>query len=408
MTKGPNKKVPPPSDADNIPDEIIDAADGGLGRITLRELLGMALSHVASAERTNYLRGTADDKGNGTYSRSIAVGSLPLQVLVPRTRTGEFRAKCLPGPYQRAYPDEMRPVILGMLAASRSLNAAGAALRKMGLHVSPDEIGTITQEIVDELDLRNSRPIDTDLICLYFDGKYVEIRDGDRLRPACIYTAIGITLQGKKRVLTCMPRLSKENLEDWKWVLRNLIERGLRRVLIIIQDDFSGLLQTVRALFPKADVQLCMVHLLRNAKSHLGKSDAALFVQRIRALKASWDPDQASKQFDDLCQAFHAAAPTFCAELLKKKPHYLAFLQYPEPVRRTFSTTNAVEAINDQLERMRINSGGYFHSEDSLKLKLGITLDYLETGTWRRVSNSIQAVIHQLNAMFMDRFESDS
>ena len=122
------------------------------------------------------------------------------------------------------------------------------------------------------------------LLAVFFDGKYVEIKDGDHLRPACIYLVVGLGRDGKKRVLSCIIKLGRENLEDWKTVLRGLIERGLRRVLIIIQDDFSGLLPITKSLFPQADVQLCVVHMQRNAKNHLSKTDAAEFQQRWRAI----------------------------------------------------------------------------------------------------------------------------
>ena len=131
---------------------------------------------------------------------------------------------------------------------------------------------------------RNTRPLDIDLLALFFDAKYVEVRDGDRLRPAAIYVVAGLGTDGKKRVLACVCKLGRENLEDWKTLLRGLIERGLRRVLITVQDDFSGLLKLVSGLFPNADDQLCIVHMQRNAKSHLPKAANTEFQLRLRTL----------------------------------------------------------------------------------------------------------------------------
>lgn len=237
------------------------------------------------------------------------------------------------------------------------------------------------------------------------DAKYIEVRDGDRLRPCCIYLAVGLGRDGKKRVLTSAIRFGRENLEDCKTVLRGLIERGLRRLLIVVQDDFSGLLPITKSLFPKADVQLCIVHMQRNAKSHL--SDAPEFTKRWRAIKTAWSEDVAGAPFEDLCQRFQSAYPTFIVELRKKREHYLAFLKYPDSVRGSFSTTNVVEAVNGQLEIMRRNSGGYFQSEDALKLQLGMAVTHLEAGTWRRVAVSIDAALDQLNAMFESRLEAE-
>ena len=155
-----------------------------------------------------------------------------------------------------------------------------------------------------------------------------------------------------------MPRAGRENLEDWKFILRNLIERGLRRVLLLVQDDFSGLLAISKSLFPNTDVQLCTVHMQRNAKNHLSKPDASEFQQRWRAIKASWNLEVGNQQFEQLCDRFANQYPAFMDELRKKRMHYLAFLSYPESIRRSLSTTNTVEAINGQLEIMRRNSGG--------------------------------------------------
>jgi len=295
-----------------------------------------------------------------------------------------------------------------LLSSSRSLSAAREALHKMGLSHSEQELEKTAAGFIEELELRNTRPLDSDLLALFCDGKYVEVRDGDRLKPACIYLVVGLGRDGKKRVLTCLSKSGRENLEDWKLVLRSLLERGLRRVLIVVQDDFSGLLPISRSLFPNADVQLCVVHMQRNAKNHLSKADSAEFQQRWRALRDTWDEPIGITQFEDLCQRFDHDYPAFMTELRKKRDHYLAFLKYPDAIRRSLSTTNVVEAVNGQLEIIRRNSGGYFQSQDTVKLKLGITITSLENGRWAKVPGRVETCLHQLIAQFQTRFESES
>jgi putative transposase len=144
----------------------------------------------------------------------------------------------------------------------------------------------------------------------------------------------------------------------------------------------------------------------RNAKTHLSKADAAEFQQRWRAIKSSWNLEVANQQFEQLGDRFAKNSPAFIAELRKKRLHYLAFLNYPENIRRSLSTTNVVEAINGQREIMQRNSGGYFHSEQTLKLKLGLAISSLEQGKWRSLARNIAAALHQFNAMFQSRFEA--
>jgi putative transposase len=405
MATDPKSSVPPTRPSEPLPAEIEQALASGLGSYTLRELLGWLLSSLGLAERQAYLERIRQDKPNGFYDRGLQVGTVPVEVRVPRTRQGEFRPASLPAAYQRGYSQETEALLLSLLASARSLNAVQDALQKMGLSCSPTELERVAREVMEEVELRNSRPLDCDLLALFLDGKYVEFRDGDRLRPACIYVVVGLLRNGRKQILTCLPRPGRENLEDWKLVLRGLLEPGLRRVLLVVQHDFSGLLPITQSLFPHADVQLCVVHMQRNARNHLSRPDNAEFQQRWRVIKSCWSKEVGNQQFDQLCDRFFDPYPSFIAELRKKRQHYLAFLAYPEAIRRSLSTTNVVEAVNGQLEIMRRNSGGYFHSEDTLKLKLGLALASLEKG-WKSPGRSICSVLAQFNAIFQARFEN--
>jgi len=405
MSADPKKSVTPTAISELEKNEVDHLLQAGLADLSLRELLGLLISSAGVAERNVYLEKIAADKPNGFYDRSLQVGTVPVEIRVPRTRNGEFRPASLPSPYRRGYSEEVQSLLLGLLSSSRSINAAKDALQKMGLSNSEQDLERVATGLIEELELRNSRPLNPDMLAVFVDGKYVELRDGDKLRSACIYVVVGLGRDGKKSVLSCMARPGRENLEDWKSVLRGLIERGLRQLMILIQDDFSGLLPISQSFFPNTDVQLCAVHMQRNAKTHLSKIDSAEFQQRWRAVKSSWDVEVGNRQFEELCDRFAKTYPTWIGELRKKRPHYLAFLSYPEAMRKSFSTTNVVEAINGQLEIMRRNSGGYFHSEDTLKFKLGMAVSSLENGRWRSGARSTFSVLPQLNAMFQSRFE---
>jgi putative transposase len=406
MATDPKKSLPSTSGSAIAKTDIDRLLETGLADFSLRELLGLLISSAGAAERHVYLQDTSTDKANGFYDRSLQVGSIPIDIRVPRTRNGDFRPGTLPPPFRRGYSEEVQSLLLGLLGSSRSINAAKDALQKMGLSRSDQDLERVAIGLIEELELRNSRPIHPDMLALFLDGKYIELRDGDKLRSACIYIVVGLGCDGKKQVLACIARPGRENLEDWKLILRGVIERGIRRVMIVIHDDFSGLMPITTSLFPNADVQLCVVHMQRNAKTHLSKADAIEFQQRWRAIKTCWDLELANHQFEELCDRFAKANPTWIAELRKKREHYLAFLKYPEYMRKSFSTTNVVEAINGQLEIMRRNSGGYFHSEDTLKFKLGLAIASLENGKWRHVNRQIAAALPQLNAMFQMRFEA--
>jgi len=406
LMTSPKNKLPDLQLSDYIHEEVQHAVDGGLGELSLRPLLSMLLSSVFEAERRQYLQHTPDDKGNGAYGRSLNLGSMPLSVSVPRTRSGKFRPATLPQRYQRSYPEEIQRVLFSLMVSSRSLSAAKDGLRKLGLPVPEREIDAIANDVVQDIELRNTGPVEPDQLALYMDAKYAEWRQSDRLVPACIYVVIGIGQDGKKRVLACESHTGRETVEQWKKVLKNLLMRGLRRVLIVIHDDLPGLLKQTAGLFSGADIQLCIVHMQRNAKKHLPKADCAEFMRRLKTIKACWSTELAAAQYEELCDRFTDVAPNFIEGIRKKRQHYLAFLAYPEQVRPAFSTTNAVEAVNGVLENIRRNNGGYFHSEHILKLKLGFAIAHLEDTRWRRITSQVGAALTGLNAMFEERFET--
>ena len=277
MATDPKKSLPSSSASTIAKTDIDRLLQTGLADFSLRELLGLLISSAGAAERSIYLQDALTDKPNGFYDRSLQVGSIPVDIRVPRTRNGDFRPASIPEPYRRGYNEEVQALLLGLLSSSRSLNAAKDALQKMGLSRSEQDIERVAASLIEELELRNSRPIHPDMLAIFLDGKYIELREGDKLRTACIYLVVGLGCDGKKQVLACIARPGRENLEDWKFIQRGLIERGLRRVMIVIHDDFSGLLPITKSLFPHADVQLCVVHMQRNATTHLSKTTPSSF-----------------------------------------------------------------------------------------------------------------------------------
>jgi transposase-like protein len=185
MPTDPKSNVSQNQDSNSLENEIERLLSSGLENFGVRDM-GLMLSAIGQSERRAYLAQASADKGNGGYGRSLNVGSIPVDIQVPRTRSGNFRPRSLPPPYQRGYSDEVQALILGLLGSARSINAAKTALKKMGLGSCSEELDSVASGLVEELELVNSRPVDPDLLAIFLDGKYVEVKDVDRLRPACI------------------------------------------------------------------------------------------------------------------------------------------------------------------------------------------------------------------------------
>ncbi len=192
MTTDSKKSLAPNRSSDPVKSEIAAILESGLADFSLRDLLGALLSSVGEAERKAYLSKQSRDKAPMAFIRDPLCWD-------PYRSTSRYHGHgpvisapaSLPSPYQRGYTDESQALLLGLLASSRSVNAARDALHKMGLSSSEQDLDAVAAGLIEELELRNSRPIDPDLLALFFDGKFIEIKDGDRLRTACIYLVVG-------------------------------------------------------------------------------------------------------------------------------------------------------------------------------------------------------------------------
>lgn len=137
-----------------LQENVDRALSGRLGQLSTHALLAALLNNLFQAERESYLDSAEDDKGNGHYQRNVDVGSIPLDVEVPRSRQGGFRPS-LPPPYQRGYPDAAGDLLLRLASSGRSLGAAREALRGLGLSVSEAQLDQVAQHFVEEFELRN-------------------------------------------------------------------------------------------------------------------------------------------------------------------------------------------------------------------------------------------------------------
>jgi len=160
----------------------------------------------------------------------------------------------------------------------------------------------------------------------------VEIQENGRVQKSVLYVAIGVLMNGTSRIFACHNAPGAENLDDWKKVMRSWIERGLRRVLIIVQDDFSGLEKVNSAFFPKADIQLCIVHMQRNARKYLTKPENAEFQERVKEIKNCRSTADARIRWEERCDTFEEKAPHFIERLRKHRDRYLAFLDDPAAI----------------------------------------------------------------------------
>tara|TARA_B100000965_G_scaffold314583_1_gene274654 strand:- start:43 stop:1284 length:1242 start_codon:yes stop_codon:yes gene_type:complete len=380
--------------------------ENGITSNGLVNLIENIIHEIMNKEKSRFLDDTQNDKANGSYTRNLntSVGKLNLQV--PRVRSGEFRSSLLPNKYQR-YDESFEELIFSFLINGDSKNEIIYKMKSRGIAFSEKAYDEIFQFIKKQMEDFKSQELDSEYNFIYIDAYHCMIKDtkDKRIKKSVIYTVLGVDKFANKSIIGFYPFFGHENKTTWMEVFQDLINRGLKRVLMFISDDFSGMSEAIKTLFPYSDIQKCIVHLDRNLYRNMQKDDAKFVTKKLYEIKATCNTYQSGILLyqSDVLDKFKKKYPTFIKHLEKRKTEHMCFLKYPEAIRKHIYTTNPVESVHSSFEKMRIKKGGFFQSMDTLNVAIFIVSDKLNL-TWKKPIPMIKSKIYELNQMFNLKF----
>ena len=296
---------------------------------------------------------------------------------------------------------------LFLILNSKSFRSISDKVSALGLPYSKEQVEAVLNDLFDESKKFNSRQLNSDWAFVYVDAKVIDmVEEAGSIKKAVHFTVVGIDMNCKKELLLSITFFGSESLEMWKKVINNLKNRGLCRVLMLITDDFSGLNKLLSQMLPNTDHQLCLVHLMRNLKGNLDKNLYEEFSNLMQEIYLCPSFESAYSKLVNFIEEKVKKEHSFYSNYLKERVNnYLAFTKYPQGLRPMIRTTNAVEGINNAIETTRRNSGGYFHSERELAIKMKIIFDNLAKTKWLNPIPKFAANLAQINHMFFERFE---
>ena len=399
---GPKKQIP-----QKILNKVFDALQDELHNPSLQNILENIVNIFMEYERALYLDDHPEDSANGFYERNLHTSLGTLRLKVPRVRIGNaFRPRILPPRWQRVDRD-YEELLLALLANGYSRAQIASTLKRLGLPYHEDDVTQLVKDLQQVCQDYQSQQLDSDWLAVFIDAFRTKMRDPDKkVRQKTIYSIIGIDLSGTKRILGFYIFEGREKLQFWTDVLEDLYQRGLRRVLLFVSDDFPGLASIIPKFFPSASHQLCLIHMLRNLKRLLPASSYAHARRAWKKLKSALDAEDASSCFDELISIVHNARPSLASSLAKKKQLYTAFALFPEPVRPHIYSTNPVESIHAGLRFMESSLGGYFPSRQSFDANLYIQIINTADSWNHRPVPMIRKYAYDISQLFSIRFLS--
>ena len=233
--------------------------------------------------------------------------------------------------------------------------------------VSPALISIITEEVLEEVALWQSCPLETHYAIVYLDGIRVKIRDSGHILTKTVYVAIGVDMEGNKDILGLWVAKT-EGSKFWLSIMTELKNRGVEDILIACCDGLTGLPDAIAAVFSQTTVQLCIVHMIRNSLKYVSWKDYKAITRDLKVIYTAPTEAAAQEALAAFKGTWHNQYPTIAPMWERHWENIVPFLAYPQEIRRVIYTTNVIEAVNRQIRKV-IKTKGSFPSDDSaLKL----------------------------------------
>jgi putative transposase len=358
--------------------------DDGLLTALVRQVLQCGLE-VEMTDHLGYERHAVAGRGsgnsrNGSYPKTVTTEVGQVELTVPRDRNGSFVPVTVPKGQRRL--DGLTGSVLSLYAKGMTTGDIQAHLAEIyDTEISRDTISRITDAVLEQLVAWQNRPLDAVYPVILIDAIVVKIRDGQVAnRP--IYVAMGVNMQGERDVLGMwVGPAGGEGAKFWMTVLTELKNRGIKDTFIVCCDGLKGLAESIRATWELAEVQTCVVHLVRSSLRYTSKKDWGPVCRGLREIYTAPTLEAAEARFAEFAEQWGERYPAMIAAWESRWAEFVPFLAFPIELRTIVYTTNAIESLNARF-RKAVRHRGHFPTEQA-----ALKVLYL-VATERRVNRS--------------------
>ena len=343
--------------------QAISGKDGVLAPL-LKQLTEAALeaeleSHIADDVVPN--------RKNGKSRKILKTSEGRIDLNTPRDRAGTFEPQIIKK-HQTSVSDEIETKILSMYGRGMSYSDISEHVCEIyGISVSTAAISAITDKIIDTVKAWQQRPLDSHYPFVWLDAIHYKVRADGRYQSRAVYTVLGLNIEGKKEVLGLYLSES-EGANFWLGVLTDIQNRGVVDILIASVDGLTGFPEAIQTIFPQTEVQLCIVHQIRNSLRYVGSKHHKAFLVDLKRVYKALNKEAAESALDDLEETWGSKYPIVIQSWRKKWDNLSVYFRYPEDIRRVIYTTNSIEAVHRQFRKLTKTKGGFPNDNSLLKL----------------------------------------
>lgn len=387
-----------PKDAQDIQDMLKDL----LGD-TLQGMLEAELDEELGYTRYDYKNKETDNSRNG-YSKKTVISSLgEIDLDIPRDRNGEFEPQVV----RKNQTDisSIEDQVLSMYAKGMTTRDISSHLKDVyGVDASAEMISRMTDRILPIAKEWQCRPLERKYAVVFMDAVHFHVREDNRTVKKAVYVAIGIRLNGLKEVLG-MWIGGNESAKYWLGVLNEIKNRGVEDIMIVSVDGLTGFVDAINAVFPKAEIQRCIVHQIRYTSKFVSYKDIKVFMKDLKTVYQAPTEEIALENLDVLEETWGKKYPTSISSWRNNWPQLSTYFKYPNEIRKIIYTTNSIENFNRGLRKVT-KSKAIFPTDDALFKSIYLAMVDI-TKKWTGSSWNWGQTLDQLMIYFGDRLSPE-
>ena len=382
------------------PEEIL--GESGLLKQLSKRLIERALAGELKAHLKEQAEAGQNNSRNGHSKKTVQSNHGEMELSIPRDRQGSFEPVLVPKHQRRIA--ELDEKILALYARGMSTRDISAQLEELyGAKVSASLISEVTDSVLEEVKAWQTRPLDEVYPIVYLDASYVNIKVSGRISKRAVYVALGIDREGEKHLLGLwIGEAEAEGAKFWLRVLTELKNRGLKDILIACCDGLTGFPDAIQAVYPQTQVQLCIVHLMRNCLKYVPWKDKKQVAADLKPIYQAATIEEAERALDAFSQEWDDLYPAISQIWLRHWEHIIPIFDYPMAIRRVIYTTNAIESLNRSFRKI-IKTKAVFPDEESVFKLLYLSMKNI-IKKWNRPIRDWTAAASHFAILFPERF----
>lgn len=340
------------------------------------------------------------NRRNGFNSKLIktAAGTIPIDT--PRDRRSDFEPQLI-SKRETIIADNLEKKILGLYGLGMSYRDIASHIKEMyDTDISAMTLSTITDRIIPVVQEWQNKPLESMYCIVWLDAMYYKVKEDSQYKTRCVYNVLGIDSEGRKDILGCYTSES-EGANFWLSVISNLQNRGVEDILIACIDNLKGFAEAIQTVYPKTEVQSCIVHQIRNSLKYVASKDQKEFMRDLKPVYRANTKEMAELELTTLSDKWKDKYPIVIDSWCRNWEKLSTYFKYPQAIRKLIYTTNTIEGYHRQIRKVTKTKGAFTSDIALLKL-IYLATDRIQQ-KWTKPLTNWSLTVSQLSIIFGDR-----